>query len=310
VLNAAPAATGTANDAGVATLTTRMKDLIGKTEIDANVSVDVCDGKRRVLIVEVGAPTLPVEAGCDRRPVSGLYWVRPVNTVVVNLAGVVPTLLLVKGSYGIPVPSADGTTPEDGGPRSWRPLPQGPILSGSAGLSKFRDALLVACGTASPCSGDDSGLAYSGGATYWITRFVGVEASYLKPKNMTAEGGDTFSFDSTLDADVWTLAGIAGAPIGPVRLYGKAGVNYHQATSTTIQTVGNVSQTIAFRTKGYGWLFGGGLEGWISSRVALFGEFDLASLKGDAEGGGEALIDDRLRLFMGGIRLHIGRSVQ
>jgi hypothetical protein len=93
-----------------------------------------------------------------------------------------------------------------------------------------------------------------------------------------------------------------------VRLYGKGGLNYHQATSTTVQTIDNVSQTIAFRTKGYGWLFGGGLEGWVTSRVALFGEFDLANLKGDAEGGGEAFIDDRLRLFMGGIRLHIGRS--
>jgi hypothetical protein len=234
--------------------------------------------------------------------------VRPVNTVVVNLAGVAPTLLLIKGSYGIPVAAADGTTPAEGGPRSWRPSPKGPVLSGSAGLSKFRDALLIACGSESPCSGDDSGLSYSGGATYWITRFLGVEATYVKPKNMTAEGGDTFAFDSTLDADVWTLAGVVGAPIGPVRLYGKGGVNYHQATSTTVETIDNVSQTIAFRTKGYGWLFGGGGEGWITSRVAIFGEFNLANLKGDAEGGGEAFIDERLRLFMGGIRLHIGRS--
>ncbi len=308
VLNAAPAATGTADATGVATLTTRMKELIGKAEIDANVSVDVCEGKRRVLIVEVGAPTVPVEAGCDRRQVSGLYWVRPVNTVVVNLAGVVPTLLLIKGAYGIPVTAPDGTTPAEEGIRSWRPSPKGPVLSGSAGLSKFRDALLIACGTASPCSGDDSGFSYSGGATWWITRYLGVEGTYVKPKNMKASGGDTFTFNSTLDADVWTLAGVGGAPIGPVRLYGKAGVNYHQATSTTDETIDNVTQTIAFRTTGYGWLFGGGGEGWITSRVAIFGEFNLVKLKGPAESGGEAFIDDRLRLFMGGIRLHVGRS--
>jgi hypothetical protein len=308
VLNAKTAATGTVSDTGVVTLTTSMKDIIGKTEIDANVYVDVCDGKRRVLIVEVGAPTVPVETGCDRRQISGLYWVRPVNTVVVNLAGVTPTLLLIKGSYGVPVTAPDGTTPAEEGPRSWRPSPKGPVLSGSAGFSKFRDARLIACGTVDPCSGKDSGLSYSGGATFWITRYLGVEGTYVKPKNMKASGGDTFTFNSTLDADVWTLAGVVGAPIGPVRLYGKAGANYHQATSTTNETIDNVTQTIAFRTTGYGWLFGGGGEGWITSRVAIFGEFNLARLKGPAESGGEAFIDERLRLFMGGIRLHVGRS--
>lgn len=307
VLNAATVATGTASDAGVATLTAKMKDAIGKVEIDANVYVDVCEGKRRVLIVEVGSPTVPTEAGCDRRQVSGLYWVRPVNTIVVNLAGIAPTLLLIKGAYVEPALSPDGTPKTSEGPRSWRQAPTGLVLSGGAGYSKFRDAFLIACGTVTPCNGGGSGLSYTAGATYWITRYLGVEGSYVKPKNMTADGGDTFTFDSTLDADVWSVAGLVGAPIGPVRLYGKAGVNYHQATSTTVETIDTVSQTLAFQTKGYGWLFGGGGEGWITSRVAIFGEFGVARIKGDAKGGGEAFIDDRLRLLMGGIRIHLGR---
>jgi hypothetical protein len=304
VLNTATVATGTVDPSGVATLAAKMKDAIGKTEIDANVFVDVCDSKRRVLIVEVGAPTLPVDAGCDRRQISGLYWVRPINTVVVNLAGADPTLLLIKGSYGVPVPGPDGTDPVAEGRSSWRPSPTGLVLSGGAGLSAFRDAGDVACGTV--CTANDSGLAYTAGVTYWITRFLGVEGTYLKPKKMTAQGGNTFTFDSTLDADVWTIGGIVGAPIGPVRLYGKGGVNYHQATSTTNQTINNATQTFAFQTKGFGWLFGGGAEGWITSRVAIFGELGLAKLRGDAEGGGEALIDDRLRLLLGGVRVHIG----
>jgi Outer membrane protein beta-barrel domain len=307
VLNAATVATTTASDAGTATLTAKMKDQIGKVEIDANVYVDVCEGKRRVLIVEVGSPTVSAEAGCDRRQVSGLYWVRPVNTVVVNLAGIAPTLLLIKGAYVEPALSPDGTTASSDGPRSWRPSPTGLMLSGGAGYSKFRDAFLVACGTVSPCNGGGSGLSYTASAGYWITRYLGVEGSYAKPKNMTADGGDTFKFDSTLDADVWTVAGLLGAPIGPVRLYGKAGVNYHQATSTTNETIDGVSQTFAFQTKGYGWLFGGGGEGWINSRVALFGEFSVVKIKGDAEGGGEAFLNDRLQLLMGGIRIHLGR---
>jgi outer membrane protein with beta-barrel domain len=308
VLNAATVASSTADAAGAATLPAKMKDAIGKIEIDANVFVDFCENRRRVLIVEVGAPSAPIDAGCDRRQISGLYWVRPVNTVVVNLAGVAPTLLLIKGSYGIPAPGADGTTSTtETHVRSWTRTPNGLVLSGSAGLAKYRDALTRACGNVTPCSGNDSGLAYSAGAAYWITRFLGVEGTYLKPKTMKAAGGDIFTFNSTLDPDVWTVAGLVGAPVGPVRLFGKGGMDYHQATSTTVETINGASQTLAFRTKGFGWLFGGGGEVWLTSHVALFGEFDFVRLKGDAEGGGEPVMDDRLRVVVGGLRVHLGR---
>ena len=46
-------------------------------EIDANVFVDYCENRRRVLIVEVGAQSAPIDPGCDRRQISGLYWVPP-----------------------------------------------------------------------------------------------------------------------------------------------------------------------------------------------------------------------------------------
>lgn len=306
VINSTPVGTGTADAAGTATVAAPMKEAAGKVEMDANVFVDACGARERVLIVEVGAPIMAAEAGCTRRQISGLYWVRPVNTIVVNLAGIDPTVLLIKGKYEVPVPGADGTIDEDA-PRFRRASPTGLVLSGGAGLSKFGDALAVACGSA-PCSGDDSGLAYTGGATFWITRYLGVEGTYVKPASMTAEGGDaTYSFDGTLEADMWTVAGVLGAPIGPVRLYGKAGVNYHQAVSTTTQTIANVTQTFAFDTKGWGWMFAGGLEGWVTSRMAIFGEAGFAKMKGDAEGGGEAFLDDRQRLVVGGIRIHIGR---
>jgi hypothetical protein len=306
VLNAATASTGAADAAGVATLPAKMKETIGKTEIDANVFVDTCENKRRVVIVEVGASPIQPGVGCERRQISGLYWVRPVNTVVVNLAGITPTLLLIKGSYGVPAPGADGTEASES-THNWRLAPSGLVVSGGGGLSQYRDALTLACGNVQPCSGHASGLAYTGAVTYWINRFIGVEGAYIKPKNMTASGGDTFKFKSTLDADVWTLGGLIGGPIGPVRLYGKAGVNYHQATSTTTETISGASQTFAYRTKGLGWLAGVAGEGWVTPRVAIFVEGGLARLKGDAEGGGEALIDDHLRLLVAGIKLHIGR---
>lgn len=304
VVNAATVSSGAADPSGVATLPAKMKETIGKTEIDANVFVDVCETRRRVLIVEVGGAMAELEAGCERRQISGLYWVRPVNTIVVNLAGAAPTLLLIKGSYGVPPQTPEGA---DAVPaHSWRPVPTGLVASGSAGLSNLRDARVIACGTVASCSGHAGGLAYSGTLSYWITRYLGVEGGYVKPKTMTARGGDSFTFDSELDTDVWTLAALVGVPAGPVRFYGKGGVDYHQATSTTRETIGGASQTFAYETKGYSWTFGGGLEGWVSSRVAIFGEGGISRLKGKAVGGGEALIDDRLRLVLAGLRIHIG----
>ena len=148
VFNATPAASGVADAAGAATLKTKMQDAIGKTEIDANVFVDYCGERRRVLIVEVGAPSAPVDAGCDRRQISGLYWVRPVNTVVVNLAGLAPTLLLIKGSYDVPAPNVDGTTSTtESNAHSWTQPPKGLVFFGSAGLSKSAMHLLPPAAT-------------------------------------------------------------------------------------------------------------------------------------------------------------------
>jgi hypothetical protein len=308
--NAASAGAGTTDASGVATIPANMKEAIGKIEIDANVSVDVCAQKRRIVIVEVGAPAVPVDAGCDRRPISGLYWVRPVNTIVVNFAGAAPSVLLIKGRYGIPVQNADGTTPEEASGHSWRQSPTGLVVTGAVGLSKYRDQATVACGNVTPCSGDETKFAYSFGGIYWIKRFLGIEGTYMKPGNLEfkgGSGGSSFTFTSTLDADVWTLAGLVGGPIGPVRLYGKVGADYAQATSTTTEKISDATQTLAFRTKGFGWVFGGGTEWWMTSRVAVFGEVGMQQIRGDAEAGGEAKISDQLRSVMVGARVHIGR---
>ncbi|MEO8521255.1 MAG: outer membrane beta-barrel protein [Acidobacteriota bacterium] len=306
VLNATTTGSGAADADGVATLPLKMKETIGKAEIDANVFVDSCDNRHRIIVVELGGALAAPEPDCRRQQISGLYWVRPVNTIVVNLAGAAPSLLLIKGGYGIPPPGTEGEN-ADSGPRTWRQAPNGLVIGGGAGLSSFRDAKTIACGTVSPCGGRDSGIGYTAGATFWIKRFLGVEGAYLKPRNMTASGGDSFKFDSEVDADIWTLAGIVAAPIGPVRLYGKGGMTYHQATATTKETIGTASQTFDYRTKGYGWMFGAGLEAWVTSRVALFTEAGVDRLKGKSDGGGAPEIDDRMRTVIAGLRIHIGR---
>ena len=304
--DAATVATGTADAEGQATLALDLTAL-GKTEIDANFFVDVCGTTRRVLITERARTPAPPASGCDRREIPGLYWVRPINTLVVDVGGFIPKVLLVKGKYTPPKPAATTTEGSDE-PTPKRPSPKGLVLSGGAGLAKFRDARLLACGNIATCGGHDSKLGYTGGITYWFTRYLAAEGTYIKPSQVTATGSDTtFAFNSSLSADVFTVVGKLAAPFGPVRLYGQAGTNYHQAVSTTTDTIAGATQTFELRTHGWNWVYGAGFEGWINNRTAIFAEFNLAKIKGSDERGGEGQIDDRFRTLMAGLRVHLGR---
>ena len=91
-------------------------------------------------------------------------------------------------------------------------------MFGGGGLTAFRDATQIFCGTASPCGGN-SGIAYTaGGDAVAQERWIGVEGSYLQPRKPTATGsGTNYSFDSELDARLATVAGVVGIPIGPVQ---------------------------------------------------------------------------------------------
>ena len=175
MLNATKVATATTDAAGDATLPLDLRgNNAGKTEIDANIFIDACDQLHRVIVAERGQPIAAQQPGCERREISGLYWVRRVNTLVVDVGGPNPTMMLIKGEYGL--------EPE----RTWG-VPAGLVVFGGGGLTKFRDAALILCGTASSC-GKDTGFAYTAGATLWLKRYVGVEGSYLKPRKTTAAG--------------------------------------------------------------------------------------------------------------------------
>lgn len=294
-LNATKVATATADAAGDATLPLDLRaNNAGKTEIDANVFIDTCDALRRVIVVARGEPIATQEAGCDRRDISGLYLVRPVNTLVIDVGGANPTMMLIRGEYSL--------EPE----LTWG-APAGLVLFGGSGLTSFRDATLIFCGEAASC-GRNADLPYSAGATLWITRWFGVEGSYMKPRRVTATGsGENYSFDSELDVDLATVAGVGGVPIGPARLYGKGGANYHWGKSTTINTINDQSQTFEVKTQGWGWVAAAGLELWIKPVFALYADAGFAQLSGEPLGGGEARFDDRLRYVMFGARVRIGR---
>lgn len=306
IVNAAPAGTGTVDAEGEAKIPFKLPD--GKTELDANVFVDACDAAklRKVLIVDRARPAPPPAEGCDRREISGVYWVRPVNTIVVNVAGPNPSLLLVRGSYTPPKPVAEGSTEEES---SAKPLPAGLMMFGGGSYTNFRDAGFLFCGNAA-CTPKTAGFTYTFGVDVWLTRFVGFEGAYLRPHEVKASGGDsTFTFDTKMDTDLWTLAGKVGAQVGIVRLYGKGGMNYHQATTTTLQTMEGLRQTFSYKTTGWSWLYGGGMETWLGERqrVAIYADAGVMRIKGDAEGGGEAQINDIMKYVSVGVKVRLSR---
>ncbi len=317
MLNGSSAGTGAPDETGDAKVTVQMRDAIGKSEIDANLYIDHCGTTHRVWIMEVGRP-IPSEGTCDLRSVSGLYWVRPVNTIVVNdITDPAPTVLLLKGSYTPPEPGAE-TAP--GGPA--RDLPAGLILFAGAGLTTTNDAIAVACGDVSSCSGHEAGLGFAAGGEFRFKRIFSAEVGYTRPATVTTSGSETtFRFTTSQKMHLFTLAGKIGAPIGIAKLYGKGGVVYHQAKIVTNQTqdprtvtvedasvtVPGGTQSFELKTDGWGWLLGGGLEMWVSQGVAIYGEFDYGSVKGNDVNGGEGRIDNKVASILLGLRVHLGK---
>ena len=296
-LNATKVATAVVDATGDTKLPLNLRENnAGKTDIDANVFIDVCDKIRKVIVVERGQPAATQEPGCDRREISGLYFVRREHTLVVDLGGVNPTMMLIKGSY------------DPNRAKHWTALPTGLVLFGGAGRADLRDAVLISCGNAPTCSGDDAGFSFTAGFDVWIKRWVAGTASYFRPPRVTAKGnGSTYSFDSALEPNVLIFGGRLGIPIGPVRITGLIGTTFQDATLTTHETINNASQVFVVETRGWGWTWSGGLEIWTSSWLAIYGEAGFGTLKGTSTTGGEVLFDDRLRHVTVGGRVKIGK---
>jgi hypothetical protein len=290
---------------GTATIAAGFLTKAGKKETSAHVFVDACTNLIRVLFVEVG---LPASGGCTRKEIAGLFVVRPVTTFVIDVGRVDPVIWLRQGPAP---PEWLGPTSESGEPResTWGSPPIKLVVFGGAGLAQFGDAVSSVCGDVANCSGNNSLLSYRAGAAYWIKPFLAAEVSYLKPKELTVNGtGTGFNFQSHLKTQMVTVAGNVGVPFGRARLYGQAGANYLRATSTTTETIDAAgTQTFTFKTEGWGWLFGGGAEVWMTHRVGIYGEFGLAQLKGTAVEGGQGAINDHITFVIVGGRIHIGR---
>jgi hypothetical protein len=313
VLNGKPVGSAKIDANGDAIVPLNLSALIGRNEMDANILVDVCGELRRVLVSDRGMRPPAPGAGCDRREIIGVFVIRRMTSLVVNVGGLNPTVLLVQGTYDLRDPRPA---------RVWGASPTGFVLFGGAGFARARDAETAACGALTDCSGEGAQVAFTAGVTFWVTPYLGAEVSYLRPAQFDARGsGETFRFTSAFDAELVTVAGTVGVPIGPVRIYGKVGTNYQRSTFSTTQTqdprtvvIGGVEQTIegttqtlVLNTAGWGWLFGGGAETWVTRSFALYAEASRAALRGEAVNGGEGAADEALTSLFLGLRFRIGR---
>jgi hypothetical protein len=325
-LNAETIGSAKADAAGQATLAVNLADHGGKTETDVRVYVDICASLRRVVLVERGLQPEPPGETCARRELIDLLLLRRVTSLVVDVKETNPAVWVRQG----PVPAAwlrQGSE-EVAAARNAMELPTGFVLFGGGGFVKFRDAVAVACGSLANCTGDLTGVGITGGAEFWFTRYLSAEATYLKPSDVTATGdGGYYRFNSILSTHVFTFAGKLGVQAGPVRIYGKGGATYHRAMSTTMQTIDDRTVTVGdptvggtteeivkggtqvfeLDTSGWGWMFGGGLEGWVSPTLALYMEGGYDQIRGADRSNGEGLIRDRVIYAVMGIRVHLGR---
>jgi hypothetical protein len=290
---------------------------IGKPETDVHIYLDQCGTRLRVIFVERGVPPPPQQA-CVRKEIWGWYLARPVTTFVMDLGGSEPSVAVRQGPAPREWLGDVGATP----PRTWPSVPNGLMLSGGGGFSVLGGAVAAECGNVAQCSGSGTGIAYSAGISYWIARFVAAEVGYLKPADVeTAGSGSNFRFSGTLDSEILIVGANVGAPVGPVRIYGRGGANYVRATSKSTETiddatvtVGGVTQTVkggtqTFSAKTAGWssYFGGGVEVWLKRALAIYAEGGRFTLKGKPLDGSESQLDDHVTVLGGGVRVHIGR---
>jgi hypothetical protein len=317
-VNSAIVATATADSAGHATIPIPPDARGGKTESDAYVFVEYCGNLRRVILIEPGMQGLP-GGECLRKEAPGVYIIRPVTTLVVDVSETAPSVLLRQG----PAPASWLTDQVDRprtGKRAAAPG-RGLYLFGGGGVGSFANAVAFACGSNSTCTGGTKPATFSVGATFWLTPFLAAEGSYLKPGEVRLTGGlDTlYNYASTLQTDVLTMVGKVGLPTSYVRIYGFGGATFSRANWNTLQTIDDQTilvddvettvtggaQSLKLFTQGWGWTAGGGFEVPVSKRVSIFGESGLARIKGNDRQGGEGKVNERVLYIIGGVRVRI-----
>ena len=306
--------TVTVNEAGSASIVADPTHL-GTRQFDASIFVDTCGTTRRVMVLDRTTQPPPAAGSCRRTEISGVYFVQKITSLVFNIGNTPPTMLVRQGE-----PPAAWLKPTPTGGIAHIPYRGHFALSGGAGLASFRDYSTVACGNITDCPSDLSPLTLTAGAAYWFLPYLAAEGTYVRFDKLTASAtGTTFNFNSDLDAGTITIAGVGAYPAGKVTIYGKGGTNYHGATSTVRETifdatatVGDVTQPVAggsqvlqTRTGGWGWLFGGGVDVWVTRPVAIYGEVGRLLVNGSSTRGGEGNISDPVTYVVVGAKVRL-----
>ena len=321
-LNGSKVGSSPASPTGEATLSLNAEARGGRQEMDARIYLDTCPGVRRVQIVERGLEPPVPQSACTRAQLIALFLMRPVTSLVVDSTEGRPDAWLRQG----PAPKSwlKATPAEDRpvGGRSWRPVPTGLSIFGGGGFVSNSDVHAAVCGDTANCTPNGFRPGFTAGAAYWIGPNIAVEGSYLKPLKISIDGSDqTYAFKSELSADVITVAGKVGGQAGPLRVYGLGGMNYQRSDLTTQERSGDISytvdgvtttlpggtQSLTFETRGWGWMFGGGVEIWVKPRFAIYGEVLRLKLNGTDTRGGEGTLDDQMTTIMLGIRFAMKR---
>jgi len=308
VLNSSPVGTGKVGPAGIVLIDVNLQKQVNKTETDAQIFVDACDTVRRVVIVERAFTAPSPEVGCTRRDMGGMFLIKQISTLALDFGGPNVTLLLRQGKVSLAPP------------RTWDGGRTGLILFGGGGLTSLSNFAGIACGTATDCSTDSSGLGYGAGAEFWLTPNIAATGSYFRPVEATTDGsGDRFKFTSTLKTELVTVGGKVGFPAGRTRIYGHVGGLFTRSFFETNQTIDPLTTTtdgvtttvpggtqkFNFETRGWSWFFGGGLEVWMTGSLAIYGEFDRSNLKGTATKNEEGTLDERMNSLVAGVKVKV-----
>jgi len=319
-MNAERVGSATADQQGTATVTMAATVLGGRPSMNVRIYVDSCASLRRIVFVEPGAQALAADA-CARQDIAGVYRLLPVSTFVFDVSGDAPSVRLRQG------PAPPEWFLEEAALAARRSRPDvtpmpGFMFFAAGGLNQSRDAVITACGNITDCKGRSTTLSGMGGTTVWFTRYFGIEAAYLKPLAIKSEGqGDYYDFDNTFSTHVVLATAKLGWPFLRARPYVAGGINYTWSTSTTNQTVDELTvteggvtttipggtQTLEMKTKGLGWTVGGGLEVPVTRTWTLYTEAGGYKAKGKAQDGGEGRLDDRTLYWVLGLKVRLGK---
>ena len=320
VLDTTPVATATADDKGIATIGVDLQKQRNKTETDVRIFVDLCGQARRVTLVEPGYQPDQAAPGCIRHEVFGVFYLRPITTLVVNVSEEAQGVWISQG----PAPLrwlgnevAGGSAERTGSALS---VPNGFHVFGGGGLGRYSNAIVDACGVNNECTGTPTRLAGQVGFDYWINSNVAFAAYYLRSANpATAGSGSGYAFTSSLASNVAVVAGKVGVPFGKTRLYVQGGVTYTWATLTTNETVADRviivngvtqiipggTQVLTTPTRGMGWTVGGGSEYWWRRSMAFYVEVGRTTLRGSGVGGSDGSLADAVLYAVAGFRFRL-----